>query len=151
MRKAKDSDLRILFERQYGRRVSDSTWYRTKKVFNNDFPLTEQNLIWLADIKKQLPQCETRLACFVANIKKIQEQISKSRDSISGSDFLEFLREKGIEVHVNTRTKWFKPINGFRKSRVYTSQELKPVILAAFTYKLRKDNAQTLEALTTIH
>lgn len=148
MKTAQNPDLRGLFEQRYGRRISDATWYRLKKVFDSKtFPLTQQNIIWIADLKKQLPHCDLRIACFVENIKKVQDYLTKSQDSVSGEKFLTFLKEKDIEIHPNTLTKWFKPLHGFRRNRIYSTQELKPVILSAFTYKLRKDNTKSFESL----
>jgi len=147
MKTADNHELRTIFETRYGRRVSDATWYRIKKVFSDDFPATKQNVIWVADIKKQIPHCDLRLACFIENIKRVQQYLTKNQDSISGETFLNFLREKEIEIHKNTITKWFRPVNGFRRSRIYTTQELKPVILSAFTYKLRRDNSKAFESL----
>ena len=142
---------RELFEKQYGRRISDATWYRLNKVFDPaTFPLCEKNVIWLADLKKQFPQINFRFTSIVTAVKESQRFL-QSRSNISGLEVLNLFDSYGIKIHANTLTKWFKPIHGFSRKRVYKSQELAPIILAAYAYKLRKENARNFQSITEIN
>ena len=142
---------RELFEKQYGQRISDATWYRLKKVFDSaTFPLTEQNIIWLAKLKKQFPQINFRFSSVVNAVKESQKFLH-NRSNISGMELLNLFDNHGITIHANTLTKWFRPIHGFRRNRIYTSQELAPIILAAYAYKLRKENVKEFQSLSTIY
>ncbi|MBW4567194.1 MAG: hypothetical protein KME31_03995 [Tolypothrix carrinoi HA7290-LM1] len=139
MRKLDQKEARELFEEVFGKRISDASWYRLKPVFGKDFPLTKQNVIWLAEIKKQLPKCNLRLVPIVNLVKQANELIAGRESRISGKDLLELFEQHQITIHPNTLTKWFRPLNGFRQTRIYLLQELYPVILAAHTYKLRRE------------
>lgn len=146
MRKIDQKVARELFEEELGRRISDSSWYRLKPVFNDKFPLTKQNVTWLAQIKKQLPKCDLRLVPIVNSVKQANE-LTCDRSSLSGKELLELFEQYEIKIHPNTLTKWFRPLNGFRRTRVYSLKELYPVILAAHTYKLRKEITKVTQSV----
>ena len=139
MKQLDQKEARNLFEEVLGRRISDASWYRLKPVFGDNFPLIKQNVTWLAEIKKQLPKCDLRLVPVVNSVKVANELIANKNSEISGKELLELFDQHQITIHPNTLTKWFKPLHGFRKTRVYELKELYPVILAAHTYKLRKE------------
>ncbi len=128
-----------MFEETLGKRISDASWYRIKPIFGNDFPLIKQNVSWLAEVKKQLPKCDLRLIPIVNSIKVANQLIAAKESAISGKELLELFDQNGISIHANTLTKWFRPLMGFRKTRIYQLKELYPIILAAHTYKLRKE------------
>ncbi|MEM8781148.1 MAG: hypothetical protein AAGF26_20300, partial [Cyanobacteria bacterium P01_G01_bin.49] len=69
------------------------------------------------------------------------------RSSLSGKELLELFEQYEIKIHPNTLTKWFRPLNGFRRTRVYSLKELYPVILAAHTYKLRKEITKVTQSV----
>jgi len=138
---------RELFEKRYDRRISDATWYRLKKVFDPAFPMTQKNVIWLADLKKQFPQINFRFVSVVNAVKQSQNFL-QNRSNISGMELLNLFESQGIELHANTLTKWFKPLHGFSRKRVYKSQELASIILAAYAYKLRKENSRNFQSIT---
>ena len=137
---------RELFEKQYGRRISDATWYRIKKVFDSTFPITEQNIIWLADLKKQFPQVNFRFESVVKAVKDSQKFL-KDKSEMSGNEFLNLLESQDIIIHANTLTKWFRSVRGFNRKRIYKSSELASVVLAAYAYKLKKENNRPINAL----
>ncbi|PAX60236.1 hypothetical protein [Brunnivagina elsteri] len=139
MRKLDQKEARNLFEEVLGRRISDASWYRLKPIFGDDFPLIKQNITWLAEVKKQLPKCDLRLVPVVNSVKVANQLIASQESEISGKELLELFDQHKITIHPNTLTKWFRPLNGFRKTRIYESKELYPIILAAHTYKLRKE------------
>lgn len=139
MRKLDQKEARELFESVLGKRISDASWYRLKPIFGNNFPLVKQNVVWLAEVKKQLPKCDLRLVPIVNSVKSANELIANQTSEISGKQLLKLFEEHNITIHANTLTKWFKPLNGFRQTRIYLLEELYPIILAAHTYKLRKE------------
>ncbi|MBF2067252.1 MAG: hypothetical protein IGS39_22975 [Calothrix sp. C42_A2020_038] len=139
MKKLDQKEARSLFEEVLGKRISDASWYRLKPVFGDNFPLIKQNVVWLAEIKKQLPKCDLRLVPVVNSVKVANELIAGKESKISGKELLELFDQHQITIHPNTLTKWFRPLNGFRKTRVYELKELYPVILAAHTYKIRRE------------
>jgi len=138
---------RELFEKRYDRRISDATWYRLKKVFDPAFPMTAKNIIWLADLKKQFPQINFRFISVVNAVKESQNFL-KNRSNISGMELLNLFESQGIQLHANTLSRWFKPLHGFNRKRVYKSHELASIVLAAYAYKLRKESAREFEAIT---
>jgi hypothetical protein len=150
MSKLDQKEAREVFEDIFGKRISDASWYRLKPIFGNDFPLTKQNITWLAEIKKQLPKCDLRLVPIVNSVKQANEIIAGRESKISGKELLELFEEHQISIHQNTLTKWFKPLSGFRKTRIYSLQELYPVILAAHTYKLRKGIQSVAQSIVKV-
>jgi hypothetical protein len=139
MRKLSQKEARELFEETLEKRISDASWYRLKPIFSDEFPLTKQNIVWLAEIKKQLPKCDLRLIPIVNSVRQANNLIASQSAEISGKELILLLEEHQILIHPNTLTKWFKPLNGFRKTRIYSLKELYPIILAAHSYKLRKE------------
>lgn len=139
MTKLDQKEAREVFEEVLGKRISDASWYRLKPIFGNDFPLIKQNVVWLAEIKKQLPKCNLRIVPIVNSVREANNLIANQASEISGKQLLELFEEYNITIHPNTLTKWFKPLNGFRQTRIYSLKELYPVILAAHTYKLRQE------------
>ncbi len=145
MRKLDPKEAREIFEQELGKRISDSNWYRLKSIFCDDFPPTKQNVIWLGGVKKQLPKCDLRLVPIVNSVRQTNELILNQNSQISGKELLELFNHHQIKIHANTLTKWFKPLHGFRKTRIYELKELYPIILAAHTYQLRKQVEKTSE------
>jgi hypothetical protein len=139
MRKLEQKEARELFEEVLGKRISDATWYRMKPIFGDDFPLIKQNVSWLAEVKKQLPKCDMRLIPIVNSVRIANQIIEGKESQISGKELLELFDQHQIKIHANTLTKWFRPLMGFRKTRIYLLKELYPIILAAHSYKLRKE------------
>ena len=129
---------KLIFRQHYGE-FSDSLWYRLKStVFTNDFPLNEQNIIFIAQIKKMIPRFNLNKLDIVKTYQTVNSFLnSQSSKTITGLELLSLLRKYDIEVHKNTLTKWFKSIGGYSRNRPYTIVEITPVILAAFTYKFR--------------
>jgi hypothetical protein len=139
MRKLDQKEARELFEETLGKRISDASWYRLKPIFGDDFPLIKQNVTWLAEVKKQLPKCDLRLIPIVNSVRIANQLIAGKESEISGKELLELFDQHQIKIHPNTLTKWFRPLMGFRKTRIYLLKELYPIILAAHSYKLRKE------------
>jgi hypothetical protein len=129
-------EARILFREHYGE-FSDSMWYRLKaNIFNNDFPLTRENVIYIATIKRMLPRFNISKFDIVSTVKQVS-MLTSTLTVIKGKEILEMFDKYEINVHKNTITKWFKDIGGFSKTRTYLISELTPILLAAFVYKLR--------------
>lgn len=146
MKTISQKEAREIFESTLGKRISDASWYRLKPVFDSQFPLTKTNIVWLASIKKQLPKCDLRAIPVVNSVKAANELIANQNSEISGQELLKLFEEYEIKIHPNTLTKWFKPLHGFRRTRIYSLKELYVVILAAHTYKLRKQVEQAAKS-----
>jgi hypothetical protein len=136
---------KLIFREHYGE-FSDSLWYRLKaSVFSKDFPLTEQNIIFIAQIKKMMPRFNLNNLDIVQTVKTVNLFLnSQNSKTLTGLQLLELLRKYEIEVHKNTLTKWFKPLGGYSRNRPYTLSEITPIILAAFTFKFRRSIAATV-------
>lgn len=132
----KPLEAKILFRTIYGE-FSDSLWYRTRKVFNNDFPMTEDNIRWVATLKKMLPRFNIENLDIMQSIKTINSYLS-SHQKTTGEELLNLFTTHEIKIHKNTITNWFRPLGGFSQRRTYTLTELTPIILAAFTWKLKQ-------------
>jgi hypothetical protein len=128
---------RQIFEIHHGS-VSTATWYRILKVFDSHLPLTLDNVKFIAEVRKLVPKSSLESLKAIADIKTTRHWIALSGYQVTGELLLKQLKHQGIEIHPNTLTRWFKPLNGFSKSRYYTLNELMPVILYAHCYALKK-------------
>jgi len=139
MNSKSERQYRELFEKRYGRRISDASWYRIKKNFNeSDFQMTLANIHWLADLKKQIPHLNFRFVSVVRSVKEANKLL-RDRTEVSGTELLDLFDKYNISVHANTLTKWFKPLKGFSRKRIYEAKDLSPVVLSAYLYKVRQD------------
>lgn len=131
----KNKEAKKLFEEHY-RECSDSTWYKTKRVFTDKFPVTRDNVIWVAKIKSLLPKFDI-CSLEISEVVHFTMTSLDSLESISGKEFLELLKKHEINIHKNTLTNWFRHLEGFSQRRTYTTKQMTPVLLAAFTWKLK--------------
>lgn len=128
---------RQIFESHHGI-VSTSSWYRIMKVFDSRMPLTIDNVKFVAEIRKLLPKCELASVKVIADIKATRHWMACNNHQMTGEIFLKQLERQGISVHPNTVSRWFKPLNGFSRTRHYSLNELMPVIVYAHSYKLKR-------------
>lgn len=128
-------EAKKIFEEHF-RECSDSTWYKTKRVFTEDFPMNRENLIKVAQIKSMLPKFDICTLDIIQTIKFTNMSLG-DRLAINGKDFLELLKKHDINIHKNTLTNWFRKLEGFSQRRTYTYDQMTPVLLAAFTWKLK--------------
>lgn len=133
---------REIYEGILGKRVSDSHWYSTLKIFDDSLPLTTPNITWVGKLKKQLPKIALHQLTIIEVLKKSRELAG---EEITGQQLIDLLEKQEISIHRNTLTKWFRGLNGFSRNRRYSSCDLQPIVLAAYAYKI---NQQITQAVT---
>ena len=144
MKQLTNKQARLIFRERFGD-FSDSMWYRNKHVFSDDFPLTEENVIWLADIKKMLPRLNLQQVDIVTAVKKTKEALSRGHETTTGAQFLELLSKQEIVPHRNTITNWFRNLGGFNKHKTYKLEDLSSIILAAYSFKIKQTIINTIQ------
>ena len=144
MKKLTNKQARLIFRQRFGD-FSDSMWYRNKHVFSDDFPLIEENVIWLADIKKMLPRLNLQQVDIVTAVKNTKSTLSKGNETTTGAQFLELLSRQEIIPHRNTITNWFRNLGGFNKHKTYKLADLSSVILAAYSLKVKQIIVDTIQ------
>jgi hypothetical protein len=137
MKTLDNKKARQIFEAHH-RTVSTATWYRILKVFDDQMPLTVDNVKFIAEVRKLLPKCELASVKAIADIKATRHWIACNNYQMTGELFLKQLERQKIVVHTNTLTRWFKPLRGFSRQRYYTLNELMPVLIYAHSYALKK-------------
>jgi hypothetical protein len=137
MKTLEKAKAREVFESVHGT-VSTATWYRILKVFDSNLPLTLDNVKFVAEVRKLVPKSSVESLKVITNIKQTRHWIACNNYQITGELLLKQFKKQNIEIHPNTLTRWFKPLNGFSRTRYYTLNELMPVILYAHSYALKK-------------
>jgi hypothetical protein len=130
-----NSEARLAYELIMGR-VSDSHWFRTKrllKAHNNE--LTPNNIQFFAELRKLMPRSALGVKGLLESYRKAEELLRKSHQSFKGSEILGILNQYGIRPHQTTISHWFKSLGGYRKDREYSPEEVKNLLIRAFLYK----------------
>ena len=133
------NNLRQHYEFKVKRRVADSHWWKVRKVLKDaNLELTERNLDHYLEIKKYSPR-------YHANIVKISQKLKElsgfigSKSSLTGNQFIYYLSSQKITATSSTINRWFQPVSGFRKDRVYDLKELSIVAIPAFVYQIKQE------------
>lgn len=130
-----EQDARLAYEVALGRRITDRTWYNTKRLLTKHrLELTIDNIQFFAEIRKQIPRSAVGVSGILECYEKA-EKILKSHASLKGSEVLAILANYGVKPHQTTISRWFSPIGGYRKDRPYPSVQLKGILTQAFIYK----------------
>ncbi|MBW4504955.1 MAG: hypothetical protein KME64_00315 [Scytonematopsis contorta HA4267-MV1] len=134
-------DAKKYFELHFGSRISDSAWYRLKRILRDcHMEVTLENLQTVAGLKltkqytklslKQLIDCHVQAAILAS------QKVSFQGDVI----FRELQERTKNKAHRTTILRWFQSsvsqVNGkyFDKERNYKAEELVKVFASAFMY-----------------
>jgi hypothetical protein len=129
------SEARLAYEIIMGR-VSDSHWYRVKKLLKKHrLDISVKNVQFFANIRQLIPRSAIGVDGILDCYQKVEEILGKSNRVFRGSDVVELLRGYGIKPHQTTISRWFKPLGGYRKNKQYSPEKLKSVFVSAFLYK----------------
>jgi hypothetical protein len=138
-------DAKKYFELHFGSRISDSSWYRLKRVLRNcRMEITLDNLQTVAKLKldKQYTQLSLKqlINCYVQ-----AQELTKDKVIIKGDvAFKELQKRTKNKPHRTTIIRWFqnsvKPIDGkfFDKNRNYQAEELVKVFAFALMYEVKQ-------------
>lgn len=130
-----NSEARLAYELIMGR-VSDSHWFRTKRLLKaHNLELTAKNIQFFAELRKLMPRSALGVKGLLESYKKAEELLRKSPQSFKGSEILGILNQYGIRPHQTTISHWFKPLGGYRKDREYSPEDVKNLLIRAFLYK----------------
>ncbi len=131
-----NSDARLAYELHLGKRVSDNHWYKVKRnLEDGGFELTADTAVFYAKLKQHLPRTSVGTLKVFEHYQKAEKLLAQSASKIRGLEILEILSNQGINPHPATISRWFKPLGGFRKTRLYYPEKLTPVLTAAFIYQ----------------
>ncbi len=132
-----EKDARLAYELARGQgRCSDNHWYLTKKLLcQNGLEITVKNAQFIAELRKVIPRSSIGALGVLQCYQKAEELLSKSTKPLKGSDVLELLHQYDVVPHQSTVSRWFQPLGGYRKNRLYKPQDLKNVLTSAFIYK----------------
>lgn len=136
-------NLRNIYERVLGKRVSDVTWYKNRQLLEqNGFQCNSENIRFLALIKKAGFRSNVSAIVVIKQYNKAQELLSKTNKLLSGKEIKQYLNDYGITPHQSTVSAWFKELGGYRRSQLYNPKDLVMLFTKAFIYKL---NTQQIE------
>jgi hypothetical protein len=137
-------DAKKYFELHYGSLISDSAWYRLKKVLRHcGMEVTLENLQTVATLK--LDKQYTKLSLAQLIDCHVQAQTLASKKVIVKGDvvFKELQKRTKNKAHRTTIIRWFQSsvvqINGkyFDKERNYKAEELVEVFASALMYEAK--------------
>ena len=128
-----------IFEKFLSHKISDSTWYRVKRLMiDSNLPINKDNLMVIATLKLESTRhripLETSLSYYLktANIQA----------KITGKALYEYLQVlTNYAPHRTTIIRWFD--GSYNPEKIYQSSELSKILLSAFLYNLRIKNHDT--------
>lgn len=134
-------DARLAYEVALGKRISDRSWGDIKRLMSRHrLEITVDNVQFFVELRKEIP----RSAIGVVGILECYQKANKilqCNETLKGSRILEILGGYGIEPHQTTISRWFAPIGGYRRDRIYSSKKLKGLLTKAFIYKAHFTNS----------
>jgi len=131
-----NSEARLAYELHLGKRVSDNHWYKVKRnLEDGGFQVNADTAVFYAKLKQHLPRTSVGTLKVFEHYQKAEKLLAQSASKIRGLEILEILSNQGINPHPATISRWFKPLGGFRKTRLYYPEKLTPVLTAAFIYQ----------------
>ena len=128
-------DARLAYELALGKRISDRSWYSTKRLLSkHGLELTPDNLQFFAQVRILIPRSAIGVSGILECYHKA-EKILSSHASLKGSEIVGILNKYGVKPHQTTISRWFSSIGGYRKDRAYPAGKLKIILTQAFIYK----------------
>jgi hypothetical protein len=130
------SRARLAYEIAMGR-VSDSHWYRVKKILErHKLEICPKNVQLFASIRQQIPRSGIGVEGILDCYQKVEEILGKANRNFTGSEVLEMLHGYGVKPHQTTISRWFKPLGGYRRNAEYSpDQKLRNIFIQALIYK----------------
>lgn len=137
-------DAKKYFELHFGNQISDSAWYRLKKVLRDcNMDLTLENLQTIAKLKLEKRYTKLSLKqlinCHVQAQRIVSQKVVIKGDVV----FKELQKQTKNKAHRTTIIRWFQSsvsqINGkyFDKERSYKAEELVKVFASAIMYETK--------------
>jgi hypothetical protein len=138
-------EAREVYESIY-RRVSDTTWCNVNKIFTEEFPRTQENVVLLAQLKNTMPSIGIyRLPHIKEALKKLKTFTDKGA-FLTGKEFKETWIEEGFTLNKNTLSRWFKPLGGFKLDRKYSVEQVKPLLVTLYAKFIAEKIKRGLES-----
>lgn len=130
-----EQDARLAYEVALGKRISDRSWYSTKRLLaRHNLELTPDNLQFFAQVRVLIPRSAIGVTGILECYQKA-EKILSSHAALKGSEIIAILNGYGVKPHQTTISRWFGSIGGYRKDRSYPAGKLKVILTQAFIYK----------------
>jgi hypothetical protein len=132
---------RTVYETLLGERVSDTHWWRVKKVMASaELPLTKTGFDLFLSLKKTSPRHFTQY-------HKIKGLMSRQiepmlGEGLSGEEFLKVLEKVNIHPHQSTVSRWFRAVGGYKATAFYSKFALLPIVATALIYKSKAQKNQ---------
>lgn len=137
-------DAKKYFELHYGNQISDSNWYRLKRVLRDcGMELTLENLQTVAGFKQEKQYSQLSLKQLIDCHVQAQELASKKLVLKGDVIFRELQKRTKNKPHKTTILRWFQGSvtqkNGkfFDKDRNYKGEELVKVFVSALVYEAK--------------
>lgn len=129
-----DDKARLAYEAIAGR-VSDSHWYRTKRLLGkHQLELTVENIQFFAQLRQTIPRSAVGVSGLLDAYRQAQKVLRTTKE-FTGAEVLALLAKYGVRPHQTTISRWFKPLGGYRRNKEYTPAQLKSIFTQAFLYK----------------
>jgi hypothetical protein len=137
-------DAKKYFELHLGSTISDSAWYRLKKVLRDcGMVLTLENLQTVAGLKGEKQYTKLSLKQLIECYVKAQALASQKVTFKGDVVFKELQKRTKNKAHRTTIIRWFQSsvteVNGkyFDQGRIYKAEELVKVFASALMYEAK--------------
>lgn len=131
-------EARTAYEFFLGKRVSDTHWSFVKNTLTEyGMEITDDSVVFYAKLRKEHKRTSVGVLQLFEYRKKAEKLLALNDSKLTGERILEILAGEGINPHMGTISRWFRPVGGFRKTRWYFPEKLVPVITSALLYKVQ--------------
>jgi hypothetical protein len=133
------TDFRRIYQGVLGRNISDSQWWRIRRMFmRSHLPITEENMRTFALLKRSSP----RLKIAIKNLIEINAQINcyvNKAVTFKGYEIERIIyQDWGVKAHQTTFCRWFRDIGGFNQHKSYRAADVAHVFICARVYLFKQ-------------
>ncbi|NEQ64975.1 MAG: hypothetical protein F6K21_05635 [Symploca sp. SIO2D2] len=133
------NELRMAYELALGKTISDSQWWRVRKILDRQqLEVNQVNLQLLARLRLLLPGSAVAVSGLLTAYQKVEDLTQNAQASIKGAEIVQIMRRVGVCPHRTTLSRWFGQVaSGYKCNRQYSSNEVKSLLILAFLYKAK--------------
>ncbi|MDF5717712.1 MAG: hypothetical protein PUP93_28560 [Rhizonema sp. NSF051] len=133
--------VRHYYQMRLGKQISDTHWTRVKnRLAEAGLELSEVNINSYLELSKHLPRYRNSFKLLGIKLKTFADYLQTS-PNLTGLHFQYYLKSQNINPTQPTVSRWFQPVGGYRKNRIYNSKELAIIAIPAFIYQIKKEHS----------
>lgn len=132
-------DFRGIYQGVLGRSISDSQWWRVRRMFKRShLPITEENMRTFALLKRSSPRLKIAVKDLIEINTQINSYVNKAV-TFRGCEIEGIIyQDWKINPHQTTFCRWFSDIGGFNQHKSYRAVDVAHVLICARVYLFKQ-------------